>query len=139
MVCSGRECQRRRQTEYHRQKVHNDPTYQKQCTDSQEKWRNEHPEYMRNYRRTHRRPATKTSAAPESTRALGRILECVKNNVGIDLTACPARIWLITEDERVKNIVAFAELIVIEGLPKETRAASPGKEHPFGGLRHSGV
>ena len=119
VVCSGRECQRRRRTDYHRQKAHNDPTYRDQCTDSQEKWRDEHPEYMRNYRRKHGRPPAKTPPAPKFSRALGRILECVKNNVAIDLTACPAKIWLITGDERVKNILASVQLILIQGLPPD--------------------
>ena len=119
IVCSGRECQRRRRTEYHRQKLQNDAAYEKQCTDSREKWRDEHPEYMPNYRRKHGRSRAKTPAVAESARTLDRILECVKNNVAIDLTAFPARIWLITGDESVKNTLAFAQLVVIEGLPQD--------------------
>jgi hypothetical protein len=74
---------------------------------------------MRNYRTKHGRAPRKTPAALESSRALGRVLECVKNNVAIDLTTCPAKIWLITEDECVKNILASVQLIVIEGLPPD--------------------
>lgn len=117
VVCSERECQRRRRADYHRQKIQNDPPYRDQCCDSQEKWRAKHPEYMRNYRRKHGRVPAKTPAAPEPARTLRRLLECVKNNVALDLTACPAKIWLVTADERVKNIFASVQLIVIEGFP----------------------
>jgi hypothetical protein len=46
-------------------------------------------------------------------------LESVKNNVAIDLKTCTARIFLISTGEGVKNIVATAEIIVIERLPGE--------------------
>ena len=72
---------------------------------------------MRDYRRKHGRPLAKTPAVSESLRALHSMLDCVKNNLAIDLTACPGRVWLITGDGQVKNILATAELIVIEGLP----------------------
>jgi hypothetical protein len=74
---------------------------------------------MRDYRRRHSRAPAKARAVPDFSQALGRILECVRNNVAINLNSCSATIWLITEDERVKNIAAFAELIVIEGLPQK--------------------
>lgn len=119
IVCSGPECQRRRQADYHRHKIQSDPTYRDQCCDSQEKWRAEHPEYMRNYRRKNGRAPAKTRASSEPSRTLRRLLECVKNNVALDLTACPAKIWLITGDELVKNSLASAQLIVIKGLPPD--------------------
>jgi hypothetical protein len=58
VVCSGRECQRQRRTDYHRQRFKTDPSYCEQCRDSQQQWREQHPEYMRNYRKAHgRQPA----------------------------------------------------------------------------------
>ena len=42
-VCSSTDCQRRRRTDYHRQKLATDPVYQEQCRDSQKKWREKNP------------------------------------------------------------------------------------------------
>ena len=36
-VCSSADCQRRRRTDYHRQKLIEDPAYREQCLDSQKK------------------------------------------------------------------------------------------------------
>ena len=116
VVCSGRECQRQRRTDYHRQRLKTDPSYCEQCRDSQQQWREQHPEYMRNYRKAHRRQPAETPSQ-EPSRGLIRLLECVKNNLAIDLTSGRARIWLISSDDRVKNILATAELVIVEALP----------------------
>jgi hypothetical protein len=118
VVCSRRGCQCERRSEYHRQKLTKDPTYRVQCRDSQEKWRQRHPDYMKKYRTTHERSSETT---PRKTRDLDRLqqlLKMAKNNVAIDLKACPARVLLICSDKRVKNIVATAQLILIEGFPE---------------------
>jgi len=114
VVCSDLDCQRRRKTAYHRQKLQDDPTYRAQCLDSQQQWREEHPEYMRNYRRAYGRSKAKFTSVTVET--LVQLLERVKNNVALDLTSCPARVWLISSNDQVKNILATAELIVIQGL-----------------------
>ena len=117
VVCSGPDCQRQRRVAYHRQKLQDDPSYRDQCRDSQQQWREQHPDYMRAYRKSHQSPKTQPHA--KASPDVARLLECVKNNVAIDLTTCPAKIWLITEDERVKNILASVQLIVIQGLPPD--------------------
>ena len=70
---------------------------------------------MRDYRKAHIRQSMKAPSR-ESSRGLTRLLEHVKNNVAVDLTSCAARVWLISSDE-VKNIVATAEIILVEALP----------------------
>ena len=122
VVCSARECQRQRRTDYHRRKLQYDSTYREQCRDSQEKWRSQHPDYMHNYRKNNGRLSTKTTPTTcEFSRRLNRILARVKNNVGLDLTSCGASVCVlvISSDERVKNILATADLILIEGLQKK--------------------
>jgi hypothetical protein len=122
IVCSNGECQLKRRTDYHRRKLQNDSTYREQCCDSQEKWRNQHPDYMHNYRKKHGRLSTKkTPTTREFSRRLNRILARVKNNVGLDLTSYGKSVCVlvISSDEHVKNILATADLILIEGLQKE--------------------
>jgi hypothetical protein len=115
-VCSGSACQRQRRTDYHRQRIKDDPSYRAQCRDSQQKWRDRHPDYMPNYRkRRQNRPETPLA---ESADSLPRLLELVKNSAAVKLTSYPAAVWLISSDETVKNILAHAKLVLIE-------AASP--------------
>jgi len=38
LVCSRPDCQRRRQWEFHRRKLHTDAEYHQVCRDSQQKW-----------------------------------------------------------------------------------------------------
>jgi|NGEPerStandDraft_6_1074524.scaffolds.fasta_scaffold49235_1 hypothetical protein len=52
-VCSDPGCQRRRRTEYHRQKIAADPEYRQVCLDSPQKWRSRNPDYWRRYREQH--------------------------------------------------------------------------------------
>jgi hypothetical protein len=54
-VCSGAVCQRKRRTDYHREKIAGDPEYRDVCRDSRQKWRARHPGYWKQYRE--KRPA----------------------------------------------------------------------------------
>ena len=117
-VCGAPDCQRQRRAAYHRKKLTDDSSYRAQCRDSQRQWREQHPEYMPRYRQSHPRPAPKTRPGTESPPDIVRLLECVKNNLAIELSACSARVFVVCIDEPVKNILATAELILIEGLPK---------------------
>jgi len=131
VVCNRTDCQRRRRSEYHRRKVQNDPSYRQQCWDSQKKWRHKHPDYMRRYRKSPARPRAQ-GARDESSKGLVEILKLVKNSVAFDLKACPARVFLICSDKSVKNILATAKLILIQGLTAAERGGAHCKEHPFG-------
>jgi hypothetical protein len=113
IVCTHPDCQRKRRTDYHRRKLREDDSYRAQCRDSQQQWREQHPDYMRTYRAG----APKILRENRSKRScdLVNLLERVKNNVAFDLKSYPARVFLVT-DERVKNILASAQLIVIEQL-----------------------
>jgi hypothetical protein len=89
VVCSAGVCQRRRRAEYHRQKLVDDPEYREQCRESQRIWREEHPEYMREYRRR----VLETSAEKPSIQELLAVL-----------------LWLICSEDFVKNTLAQAAL-----------------------------
>ena len=52
-VCSQAQCQRQRRRDYHRRKLVTDEVYRKVAQDSQKKWRQAHPAYMRQYRTEH--------------------------------------------------------------------------------------
>lgn len=119
-VCSSRDCQRRRRTEYHRKKLVEDAAYREQCRDSQQKWREKNPHYMKSYwadRRSGDRLNTKQSLTSE----LNRLLKLVKNNSAVDLRSLDASIWLVSTDGFCeKNNLASAKVIIVQGIPHST-------------------
>ena len=117
-VCSSIQCQRRRRTEYHRKKLAEDPLYKEQCCDSQRKWRERNPAYMRDYRAELRRrdPLSNKSSL---SRELRRLLKLVKNNVVLDLKSLDASVWLVCRKGVVsgKNTLASAKVIILQAIP----------------------
>jgi sensor c-di-GMP phosphodiesterase-like protein len=116
-VCSSGDCQRRRRTAYHRKKLVEDPLYREQCRDSQKKWRENNPYYMKRYwakRRSDDRVSAKRS---NLTRELRQLLKMVKNNVAVDLRALDASIWLVSPNGLLseKNSLGSAKIIIMLG------------------------
>jgi hypothetical protein len=68
---------------------------------------------MHNYRRENGEQRL-DEPSKESSQSLRRLLELVKNSAAVKLTSYPATLWLISSDKNVKNILAGAELILIE-------------------------
>lgn len=114
VVCCREECQRHRRSEYHRQKLNNDPEYRAQCHDSQKQWRELHPDYMSSYRKTHRRRYVGKRPETAGNGRLQLLLELVKNNMALDLKQCAAEVWLICPD--VKNTLASAQVVIFDGI-----------------------
>jgi len=106
------ECQRRRRNDYHRKKLNEDPLYREQCLDSQKKWRNKNPGYLKNYRAEHKKSGL--------LRELYRLTDLVKNNVAFDLRSSAAHIWVIWPKDLLgeKNNLASAELIVLQAIAR---------------------
>jgi hypothetical protein len=48
--CSRRECQQERRRGWQHRKIHEDPDYRANQTQAQRLWRDQHPEYWRDYR-----------------------------------------------------------------------------------------
>lgn len=115
-VCTSRECQLRRRTDYHRQKIVEDPIYREQCRDSQRKWREQNPDYMKKYllRRRQKLSQPETSALATEFQHL---LTLIKNNLAFDLKPSTAAIWLVYPPAagRKKNIFANAKVLAVQG------------------------
>jgi hypothetical protein len=121
VVCSDKACQLRRRTEYHRNKVREDPAYRMTVADSRSKWRNTHRDYMRTYRARRRHASPPSAPVP----LLASLAQQAKNNLAVDLKHCSAAVWLICNDKNgVRNTVACAELIVIQCVPEPTQGAA---------------
>ena len=124
-VCSSTDCQRRRRTDYQWQKLATDPVYQEQCRDSQKKWREKNPGYMKRYRAKHRIGCHRDVERSRLLNLLNRLADSVKNNLVFDLRAMDASIWLISDGViQEKNNLASAKVIVLQG---ELRTISQGR------------
>ena len=122
MICSGKACQSRRRTEYHKRKFHEDADYRDLCRDSQRIWREQNPDYMREYRKSRSRSG---ECRPE------HLLEHVKNNPALDLRRCPAEAWVVVpKGTRAKNTFAAAQIIVFDVVARD-RASDEAEKNIF--------
>jgi len=118
-VCSSGDCQRRRRTDYHRKKLVEDSVYREQCRDSQKKWREKNPHYMKHYWAKRRADDRLNAKRSTFMCELQELLKLVKNNSAVDLRSLDANIWLVSPDPLVseKNSLAFAKIIIVLGIP----------------------
>ncbi|MFQ5796760.1 MAG: hypothetical protein ACE5JP_17155 [Candidatus Bipolaricaulia bacterium] len=123
-VCSRGECQRRRRSDYHRQKLVSDPEYGLVCRDSRQKWRARNPGYQARYRQTHPEYVSQNRQAQRRRDQKRRLGHLVKNNLALDLKRLEADIWLIGPQGRdlVKNNLAFREVVVFQRVQSSTPA-----------------
>jgi hypothetical protein len=115
-VCSSSACQQRRRTDYHRGKIASDFVYREQCRDSQKKWREKNPGYMKQYRATRRLGGRRQFAKSRLLTALHQLVDSVKNNVVVDLRPMDVSIWLVSDSVfHEKNNLASAKVIILQG------------------------
>lgn len=115
-VCGSAECQQRRRTDYHREKIATDFVYREQCRDSQKKWRDKNPGYMKHYRTRRRLGGRRDSAKSRLLTALHQLVDSVKNNVVVDLGALDISIWFVSDSLfQEKNNLASAKVIILQG------------------------
>lgn len=124
-VCSDATCQKRRQTDYHRNKIASDPDYAQVVRDSRRKWREDHPSYQAEYWRTHEDAAERNREQQRQRDRKRHVANLVKNNVAVDLKHSAAEIWLLGPSAAglVKNNLVSARILIIQppvpaaGLP----------------------
>ncbi len=118
-ICGSPQCQRRRQSEYHRKKIAEDPSYRALCAESQTYWKEKNPDYAK------RRRAKKGSAGSPSESAIDELLRLLrkaknnsaKNNMAVGVTRCCVEvIWVNGPGGSTEgNNLANAKLIIIQG------------------------
>ena len=69
---------------------------------------------MRNYRASERSAKNISSRPNASTGTTS--LQDAKNNLVIDLKACPLRVFVLLEKTRVSRIIATTDMIVVDRL-----------------------
>jgi hypothetical protein len=123
VVCSSDDCQRRRRADYHRKKLKKDPLYRALCEDSQETWKQQNPDYMKQYRASRRKAKPGRPSVRPVICELERLLSLVKNNLvkntsALRVTRCAPNIWVLAPNGKAddKNTSAPTHVIVIHGL-----------------------
>jgi hypothetical protein len=123
LVCSSAECQRRRRADYHRKKLAKDPLYHALCEDSQKTWKQRNPDYMKQYRASHRKVKPGRPAVRPRIAEIKRLLTSLRNNLvkntsALLVTRSAPGIWVIAPKKMAgdKNTLAPTHVIVIQGL-----------------------
>ena len=135
MVCGDPACQRKRRTEYHRQKIATDPEYREVCRDSPRKWRTHHSDYWKLYRSD--RPAVvERNRQQQQARDRRRRLRHLANNTSaLDLKHSAAQVWLVGAGAAhlANNNSVPAQVWVIETLARRPGPVPPScKQQPSG-------
>ena len=116
LVCSQAECQARRRREYHRRKLETDAVYRQIVRDSQKKWRDDHPDYNRQYRRNQPEAVERNRQAQRRRDQKRRIQHLAKNNLALDLKRSVAEVWLLGPGVKAlaKNILASSQVFIFQ-------------------------
>ena len=122
-VCLSPECQRHRQTDYHRQKIVIDPDYRQACVDSRKKWRENNPDYQSRYRARNEDYCRRNQQKQRVRNQKRKLSMIVKNNLAIDLKRLPAEVWLTGPglDAIVKNNLAISQVLIFQTDGKSWR------------------
>ncbi len=108
-VCSQPERQRRRRSDYHRNKIQTDPEYRQVCLDSPRKWRVQNPGYWRKYREAHPQAVEANRRKQRDRDQAHRLADLANNNL------------------------ASGQVFVLEALVHQTSAAFAScKQQPSG-------
>ena len=118
-VCGGVECQRKRRTDYHREKIAADPEYREVCRDSPRKWRARHPGYWKQYREKRPEAAEHNRQQQRLRDRKRRLCNLANNTSALDLKHSAAQVWLVGSGAAhlANNNSAQAQIWVIEALP----------------------
>ena len=134
-VCGEAVCQRRRRTDYHRQKIAADPEYRNVCRDSPRKWRSRNPDYWRRYRNEHPDAVAHNRERQQFRDRRQHLRNLANNNSARDLKHSTAAVWLVGvgAGHLANNNSAAGQVWVIEALaPLPDPLPPPCKQHPSG-------
>jgi hypothetical protein len=122
-VCLSPECQRRRRTDYHRQKIAMDLDYRQACADSRKKWRENNPGYQSRYRVRNEDYSRRNRQKQRVRNQKRKLSLIVKNNLAIDLKRLPAEVWMTGPglDGIVKNNLAICQVLILQTVGESGR------------------
>ena len=115
-VCSEPECQRRRRSEDHRERIRKDSAYAGDVRASQKKWRQANPDYWKRYRDEHPDAAKSNRQQQRRRDQKRRLLNLAKNNLALDLKHEASEVWLLGPGvtDLAKNNLASAKVFIYQ-------------------------
>lgn len=134
-VCGEAVCQRRRRTDYHRQKIAADPECRDVCRDSQQKWRARHPDYWQRYRTEHPDVVARNRERQKFRDRRQHLRNLANNTSALDLKHSAAAVWLVGAEgqDLANNNSALGQVWVIEALTPPRHPLPPScQQHPSG-------
>jgi hypothetical protein len=135
MVYGDPACQRKRRTEYHRQKIATDPEYREVCRDSPRKWRARHPHYWKRYRSDHPATVERNRQQQQARDRTRRLRHLANNTSALDLKHSAAQVSLFGAGTAhlASNNSVPAQVWVIETLAPRPGPVPPScKQQPPG-------
>jgi hypothetical protein len=93
-----------------------DPTYRQTCADSRKNWRENNPDYQRQYRRNNEAACERNRLKQRERNRKRRLSVIVKNNLAIDITRSFSEVWTIgpSMDAIVKNNLAISQVMILQ-------------------------
>ena len=115
-VCSLPECQRRRGADYHRQKIQTDANYGETVRNSQSKWREQHRDYWKQYRKDHPEKVDRNRQQQRERDGKRRLENLVKNNLALDLKTMVSEVWFVgpAAADLAKNNLASVKVFICQ-------------------------
>jgi len=123
-VCSQPDCQRRRRSDYHRERIRHDRSYAEDVRASQKKWSQAHPDYWKQYRRQHPASVERNRKQQRQRDQKRRLLNLAKNNLALDLKHGAGEVWLFGPGMKdlAKNNLALAKVFIYQPVASASGA-----------------
>jgi hypothetical protein len=95
-----------------------DAEYRQVAQESQKKWREAHPNYLRQYRAKHPAAVTRNRQRQPVRDQKPRLAFLEKNNLALDLKRSVAEVWLVGRGvtQLEKNNLASVQLLIFQPL-----------------------
>jgi hypothetical protein len=117
-VCSQPECQRRRRSEYHQERIRKDAAYAGDVRASQKKWRQAHPEYWKQYRKQHAESVERNRSKQRQRDQKRRVVNLAKMNLALDLKHEASEVWFVgpVVKDLAKNNLAQSKVFIYQEI-----------------------
>ena len=117
-VCGEAECQRKRRSEYHRDRIRNDAAYAEDVRASQRKWRQANRDYWKRYREQHLESVERNRSRQRRRDQKRRVVHLAKMNLALDLKHEASEVWFVgpVVKDLAKNNLAQSKVFIYQGF-----------------------
>src|SRR5436190_3084840 len=126
-VCSEPDCQRRRRSDYHRERIRSDSPTPRMCGPARRNGSRPIRTTGRNIDSNTLKPRNATAARQRQRDQKRRLLNLAKKNLALDLKHEASEVWLVGPGMKdlAKNNLASAKVFIYQPIGSLSREASP--------------